>query len=349
VVPVVEDDALDAISTSGRASPANTTALAVRSLGGTTSGRGPRDESGGAGGWGRSASSLGLGGRGRRGVATAANGGGSARSGGGLRVLRSGGDTSGDDITAGNDIVERGIVSVDEDTRIPVAVELSAWDTRELGGTRADDLEVEALRVALGTIIGGRAVQGNDLVAENVVTRLDVLRDLQDPAVVVVHELVGRVISGGARGDETQAINLEEPKVFLPDVLAGPVAGSEPVNDGTVVALGPGGPLEGDGVAGPDLGVALGGGTLLVADDIGGSVGAGRDETEIRLVGRPTDDRRRVAHVRVGGGVEAGVFHAVDDDVVDISVCRDNGGRREGANDRGKLCADHFRQVCRVF
>ncbi|KAJ4063429.1 hypothetical protein NW761_015276 [Fusarium oxysporum] len=112
-------------------------------------------------------------------------------------------------------------------------------------------------------------MESNDLMAEDIGTGLDVLRYLNEPAVVVGNELVRAVGTGVTGLDETNLVDLEELEGLLVDGLtAGRTARGQHVNDRSLVALGPVGPLDVDLVTGLDLGVTLGVLSTAVADDV---------------------------------------------------------------------------------
>lgn len=96
------------------------------------------------------------------------------------------------------DLVGRvGVVVVDvvDDTGVVLVVERGGGDTVGEAVARAGDAEVDALRVELSTtdIIGG--VEGEDLVAENIVARTDVLGDSDSPGQAIGDELIRSPLS----------------------------------------------------------------------------------------------------------------------------------------------------------
>lgn len=115
-------------------------------------------------------------------------------------------------------------------------VERSASNTLGLVGAGARDHQIEALRVVLGTALSLRAVQGNQLVTQHVLAGGDGFGDLNEPAVVVLDQLV--VTSGpghlGVIG-KADAVNLEELELGLVDGGAAAVALGQVVDDGAVV------------------------------------------------------------------------------------------------------------------
>lgn len=97
-------------------------------------------------------------------------------------------------------------------------------------------------------------MEGDDLVAEDVLTRGERLGDSDGPGVAVGDQLVGGPVVGGGVV-ETLLVDLEERQVARGD--GGAVIASalrHVVEDGTVVGLGPGVPLELDLATSGDLG-----------------------------------------------------------------------------------------------
>lgn len=303
--------------------------------------------SGGSGGDSGSRGRLGRGGAGAgttgrlgsttgKGLGGAGNGRGALRNSGGTRNHLGARDGVGAELS----------VDVEEDTLIVGLVQLGTQGTLGLLSTGTSDLEVEALGVVLGTVLLATGVEGDDLVSENVEAGLDVLGDLDHPAVAVGDELVGGVLAGGGGAvDQTLLADLEELEGLLVDGLAAAgAAGGEVVEDGALVGLGPGVPLEEDAVTGGDTGVTLGVLGILVADDVGGSEGLGADEAVVGGSVGPTDDNRRVAAVGQGEDVVTGVGGAVDDNVVDVAVGSNANGTGEGREDgllgEGRHCEE---------
>lgn len=158
-------------------------------------------------------------------------------------------------------------VDVVLDTSVRSGVERGASNAvsavaARVGGTRAGDLNVDALRVALGAILLGGGVEGDDLVAKDVVARGERLGDGDSPLVAVGDELVrGPLVGTGV--EDTSAGKLEEAEAGLVGLAAVARALGEVVDNGTVVGLGPGVPLESHVAAGLDSDGALAGGGFL--------------------------------------------------------------------------------------
>lgn len=243
---------------------------------------------------------------------------------------------------AGDGVSGQGGVDVDEDAILSGSVELGTLDTGGSGSTGTGDLEVEALGVVLGAILLLSAVESDELVTEDVVAGGDGGRDLDHPAVVVVDQLVSTPGAGDLGvADETDTVDLEELQIGLVDGLAAAVAARQVVQDGTVVGVGPGGPLDVDLLTGTDDNVGLGVCGVLVADDVRVAVGIGRDETVAGVGGRPGGDLRGVGLVGEDADVETLVVDTVDDEVGDVTVGSDLGGRQKGREERGRLSLTH--------
>lgn len=90
-------------------------------------------------------------------------------------------------------------------------------------------------------------MEGNDLVTENIVAGSQAGGDGDGLGQVVGDELVrGPGTTGGRARDETALGNLEEFKGGLVDGAAVTVAVGKVVDDGAVVGIRPGVPLQGD-------------------------------------------------------------------------------------------------------
>ena len=158
-------------------------------------------------------------------------------------------------------------VDVVLDALVGGGVEGSTSDTvgaaaARVGGAGARDLDVDALGVGLGAVLLPGRVQGDDLVAQDVVARGERLGDVDGPLVAVGDELVrGPLVGGGV--DDADLGQLEEAQALL--VGVGAVAGAlgQVVDDRAVVGLGPGVPLEGHGAASSDGDGGLAGGGFL--------------------------------------------------------------------------------------
>lgn len=73
---------------------------------------------------------------------------------------------------AGDGVAAEGGVEVEEDSGVARGVELGGGDASGKSlGPAAADLDVQALRVALGAVRAAGAVEGDDLVPEDVVAR----------------------------------------------------------------------------------------------------------------------------------------------------------------------------------
>jgi hypothetical protein len=235
------------------------------------------------------------------------------------------------DIRAGDVVRVERSVEVEQDTRVSGGVELGEVATVEGLGTASSDLEVDALRVSLGTIgLAGR-VEANDLVAENVVTGLEVLGDGELPGEAIPDEVVGGPVTGVAARLEALLSNLGPLEAALVD--AGEVAadGGEVLSDGTVVGLGPCVPLQGDNISGGNGDGVLDGLGALVADDIGSVEGIRRNEAVVLVASSPADS--------VSGSTvrnTTGVLLAASDNSLDVAVSIDGSG--EEGNEAEREC-----------
>lgn len=191
------------------------------------------------------------------------------------------------------------VVDVELDARVALLVQLLAGSTGRRGITTTGNLDVDALHVVLGTIGLSSRVQGNQLMTENIVSISHGLRNRKGVRVVVLdHVVTGPSTWGVAAVNQTLLVDLEELQAGLVGLGAVAVARSQVVQDRAVVTLGPLGPLQFDLGAGLHVGSQGTGLCVLVADNVGRLVFAGRHESEISSVGRPANGLGRV--VRVG-------------------------------------------------
>ena len=314
------------------------------SSGGSGDGRRGDDrghQGGGSGGLrSRSSSSRGRGGGGSCSSRRTGDGGGGRRD--GRRALGDAGRT-GDQSGARDGVRSERAVDVEENTFVLRGVESGALDAGGGGAPAARHLKVEALRVVLRAVLLAGAVQGDDLVAEDVEAGGDAGRDLDEPGVVVGDQLVRRP---GARSvgavDETDLVDLEELERVLVDRLAaGGATACEIVDDGALVGLGPCVPLNEDAVSGWYDGVALGVGGIPVANDVAGSKGLGTYEAVVGVGRSPAGHDGGVAHIREDVGQEAAIRVTVDDEVGDMAVC----GHGSRVGEGGKKRVSRGRQI----
>lgn len=283
------------------------------------------------GGGGTSGSRSG-GGSGGSSAETGDGGSGASDGGAGLRDV----DGALDESRARDGVGGHGAVDVEEDAGVVGGVELGALDAGGLVGAGAGDLDVEALGVVLGAVGVVGAVEGDDLVAQDVEAGSNVGRDLDEPAVAVLDELVGAPLAGGGGAvDEADLVDLEELESGLVDGLAaGGAAVGEVVDHGTVVGLGPGVPLDGDLVTSRDNSMAFGVGRVTVADDISRGESIRSNEAVVRVFGGPANDDRRVGLVRKAEDIITLVRVTVDDNVGNMTVGRNRGRTGEDGKKR---------------
>jgi hypothetical protein len=273
--------------------------------------------------------SGGRGGRGSRGGGRGGGRGGRGGLGGGLRAGAGGGAAE----EGGTGDLVAAVVAVDADLDAGVVgrVELVCGGAGGGLGTGASDLDVDALRVVLGAVLLACRVQGNDLVAENVLAGGNRLGDLDGPSEVVGDELLG----GPLATVETGLVDLEEAQVR--GLGGGRVVDlGEVVDDGAVVGRGPGVPGHVDGSAGRNLCDFGTSGRILVTGDLGGiGVHAGLDEALVLALGaRPLNNLRGRSLILEGRvvGLEVG---AVDLDGGEDTVGL--GGGSHGSEDSSDL------------
>jgi hypothetical protein len=261
----------------------------------------------------RLSGSLGGGGSGRVRAGASAGGSGGGRS--------RAGRATGHQLGTGDGVAGGVAVEVELDTGIVSLVEAGTSNTSGLVGAGRLNLEVEALGVVLGTVLLASGVESDDLVTEDVVTGLDGGRDGNLPGVASGNEVVGGEV---ATGGHTGLSNLEELEALLVNLGAAlSTASSEVVNDGTLVGLGPGVPLDGDLLTGLDLGGLDGVLGTLVADDVGITEGGRLNETVIGVLGEPGNELLARVLVGSGTGVETVVVSATDGDGLDVAVSTD--------------------------
>lgn len=94
-----------------------------------------------------------------------------------------------------------------------------------------------------------------------------------------------------------------------------------------MVRVWPLGPLNVYPVASLDSHMALGIGRVLVTDNVGRAVIICRNEAIARVRSRPGGHGRGVGHIREGVDVEAFVIDAINNDIGDMAMCSNLGGR----------------------
>lgn len=203
-------------------------------------------------------------------------------------------------------------------------VEILAQSTLRRVGAAARDLDVDALGVVLGAVLVVGRVQGNDLVAQDVVAGGDAAGDGDGPAVVVGDEVVRRPGARRARVvDQALLVDLEELQRRLVDRRAVAVARRQVRDDGSVVAVRPWRPLQLDGAAGGHGGCQRCGRRIPVADDVRALVSCAVDEAQVGGGRGPADDGGWVGFVgervddvpAVAVGSQQGVKQAVQQSI----------------------------------
>lgn len=165
-------------------------------------------------------------------------------------------------------------------------------------------------------------MEGNDVVAEDIVAWCNIGRDANEPRVPVGDEGIRSPPVGLLRRvDEAGTVDLEEAEGCLVNGIAWAVAVGQEVHDRAFMTVRPLGPLELDRIAGSYSDATFAGGGLFVADNIGCVVSAWVDKTVVLLVSRPSGNQRWVVGVWVLCWDVVAVGDAVDDDVRYMAVC----------------------------
>lgn len=151
----------------------------------------------------------------------------------------------------------------------------------------------------------------------------------------VGNEVVRGPVTGVAAGVQASLGDLGPLEGGLVDGSEVARDSSDVVNDGAVVRLGPGVPLESDRATSSNAGSVGGGSSTLVADDVGGASGVGLNEAVVLVAGRPANS--------VGGGTvgeSTSVLSAVSNDGGDVAVSVDGRGHGNNGEDLGKHFED---------
>lgn len=197
-----------------------------------------------------------------------------------------------------------GLVDVKNDALLILGIKLCSEHAGRLcSPCTAGDLEVDALGVVLGATnrlynvfvsrdyqIKGRergltsTVQSNDLMTENIATTLDVLGDSDGAGEVVGDQVVSGPCSRDCVVvDEALGLDLEELEAAGLDLCAITWASSEVVDDGAVMGVRPGVPLEVNGITSCDSDEGLASRGTLVAGNVLISIFCRGNETVILI------------------------------------------------------------------
>lgn len=214
-------------------------------------------------------------------------------------------------------------VNVEDYARHAPGVEASSGDTTSGGNASASaNLQVDALRVQLRAVVILAAVQGNDLMTEDVVTGSKLGRNLDVGDKVVLDERVG---DPGVCGDDGVLRELGPPEGARGQGGAITIAGSNVVDDWSLVGVGPGVPSESKCVASIGAGVKAASRRALVAVDIRCSNIRRLNEAEILVQSVPASGLRPgIGGVVVPDWVRAIGDLAVDGDRLDVAVGGNN-------------------------
>ncbi|KAL8933146.1 MAG: hypothetical protein Q9216_006506 [Gyalolechia sp. 2 TL-2023] len=154
------------------------------------------------------------------------------------------------------------------------------------------NLQIDALGIILRFPPLERAVQRDNLVPQDIFPGSHARRDRDGPRGARFAQLIRAPVARGRRTvEEARLGDLGEAELGFVDGGACAVAASQVVDDGPVVGFGPGGPLEGECVAGGDGDGGLGWGGADVADDVRVGVFGGLDGAEVSVLrGGPAGD-----------------------------------------------------------
>lgn len=331
---------------------------------------------GGRGRGGHSGSGLGAGGSSRGGLRLSGSrghgraGGSRARGGGGRGTGGSGGRSTGGVGAEGQGGTGDGVggevgVKVEDDAVLGLGVERGTGGTVGQLGAGAGDLQVEALGVVLGTVRVLGRVESDDLVADDVVTGLERRGDGDVVGEAVVDQVVCGPGTGVGAADQTSLIDLDPRQSGL--VNGGGVIGLGNVGDDGAVVLwhillvirlhnildcnvrntyrvGPGVPGSSEGTTGGNGSVVQETvGSILVADDVGGTVGIGGDVAVVR--GRLGPSVELIASVGTGSGspllIVTSEGLAVNGPGGDVTVSADEAGTGGQGQNNGSF-GRHF-------
>lgn len=166
-------------------------------------------------------------------------------------------------------------------------------------------------------------MQRDDLVAQDVVARLDVGRDLDEPREAIRHHHIVRPVTGAGRatgGDFSRSIDLEELESGLVDSLTRAIAWRQIVEDWAMVRVRPCVPGKRDGVAGRNTSMAASWFGVPMAYYIWCTEGYGLNVSKVCLCRCPTYHSRWVRLVGEDCWVVALVGCTIYDNVLDEAV-----------------------------
>ncbi|KAI6758106.1 hypothetical protein HG531_003931 [Fusarium graminearum] len=164
--------------------------------------------------------------------------------------------------------------------------ELSRQSTLWVIGTIALDVNVEALRVVLSTVLGCSAMKSNDLVAEDVASSSQGSGDSCSPRVVVLDE----IRSSPGSIFETGGIDLDPLECRNVSLGATSRTLGNICENRANVRVGPLRPLELDSTTSLDRHGSVARSSLNVAANVLGAVGGRGNEAVIKVFGGPSSD-----------------------------------------------------------
>ena len=260
-----------------------------------------------------------------------------------VRRRGSGGAAGAKERRTRNGVLDVAGVDVEEDTGVGGSVQLGADNTLGLLGAAASDLDVQALRVVLGTVLLASSVQRNDLVAEDVLAGSEALGDSDGPGVVLADHLDGSPLAVLV----TSTLNLGPLEILLLDGLNVTTVSGNVGKDGANVGHRPLGPVELDSATSGNLAQVVGaelGASILVADDVGLSVGVWANEAVVQVLGVPANvlgDVTTVLGSIVVVELEARLEDVINGDTSDGTVGSDGSSKsRNGGNGSESLVHD---------
>ena len=107
------------------------------------------------------------------------------------------------------------MVDADQDPWISGSVKLRSRNTGRAGRTSTSDLNVDALRVVLSSVLLTSVVQSNYLVPKDIISSSKSGRNWDSPRVVAGNQLIRSPCAWGLGTiDQTTFINLEEPQAL---------------------------------------------------------------------------------------------------------------------------------------
>lgn len=188
------------------------------------------------------------------------------------------------------------IIYIVQEPRVVRRVEGRGRRATRVNAATTRHLDVDALRVRLRS---ANVLQGNELVAQDILARRKVRRDLSAPLHSVREHLVRAPEAGVGTRNQAGFLELEELKRGGVDVCELALDFGEISHAGPVVAFGPGAPLEFDGAACGNGSGDGAGFSASVADYVWAVETVGGNEAVVSDFCAPADCLGGIGHVRV--------------------------------------------------